>query len=288
MDFCFTKREKEKIIYPRELQVLILFQNIAYTSSKNYQKWFYNKYFIAENKVSKRERSYSLDSEIDFDECLTNRKINKSCSLETIFESYLDDFIEEYYSSLPSELIPYFEENLEYFPKKIESLSFDNSKIKYFIYQNQIFISFMFPKNISLSKNKIKIDKFLFSSTLIDIWENIKNNYSIFNFILNLISFDKIFIVSHYKNTIITDFIIYKLSRNLDITYLSILPQYFNEINFYKELDYKINYYLFSNINQNTKKFIKMEDNCSFCCGERINYRKNLKRNSIEILKFLS
>ena len=291
MNFCFTEREKEKKLFPKELEILLIFQNIAYTSSKNYQKWFYNKYFITKDKTYKRERSYSLDSEIDFDECLTNRKIDKISSLETIYESFIDDYIEDYYSPIPSEFICYFEKNLDFFPKKIESIPinfFGISKLKYFTYQNQIFISLMFPKNIVLSNEKIKIDKFYYSKTLIDFSKIFQENSNLQDFIINLNNYDEIYFVSHYKNTIFTDYIISKLTDGLKITYLSISPEYFNDDKFYQKLDSKIKFYVFSNNYLNVKNFNKIENLLVFCCGERINYRKNLKNNTIQILKLLN
>ena len=273
-----------------ELSVLLLFQNIAYTSSKNYQKWFYNRYQVRSGEITRRERSYSLDSEVDFDECFTYRNVARPLMLETIYESATDDYISNYYTPLTSELVPYFESFAPFFQPIIHSLTihFDGClKLKYFVCDDQIFLTFMLPRSHSISSNNTKLESFSFSTTLIDFWNVLESNPDSHNLINTLPQYDKVNIVSHYKNTFFTDFFIYKLisqHRPSDVQYLSILPDKLHDPKLYKFLDRQIDFTLFSEKSVPVKGYHKMDTCYDTCCTNRYNYRRNLKRHSKKML----
>ena len=273
-----------------ELSVLLIFQNIAYTSSKNYQKWFYNRYQVRSGELTRRERSYSLDSEIDFDECFTYRNVAKPMLLETIYESATDDYINNYYTPLTSELVPYFESFAPFFQPTIRSITvqFDGClKLKSFVCDDQIFLTLMLPRSHSISSITTKIGSFRFPTTLVDFWNALENNPDSHVLIDALPQYGKVNIVSHYKNTFFTDFFVYKLVsqyRPSDVRYLSILPDRFHEPKFYKFLDRQVDLTIFSERNVQVRGYHSVDTCYELCCTNRSNYRRNLKRHSKRIL----
>ncbi len=274
-----------------ELSVLLLFQNVAYTSSKNYQKWFYNRYQVRSGELARRERSYSLDSEIDFDECFTYRNaVARPLMLETIYESATDDYISNYYTPLPSELVPYFESFAPFFQPVIHSVTVQFNgclKLKYFTCDDQIFLTLMLPRSHSISSNITKLGEFSFSTTLVDFWNALETNPASYNLIDTLPQHGKVNIVSHYKNTFFTDFFAYKLvsaHRTCDVRYLSILPDKFHETKFYKLLDRRLDLTIFSERSVPVNGHHRVETCYETCCTNRCNYRRNLKRHSKRLL----
>jgi len=294
-----TYNKDNNLSIPKECMIAIIFQNIAYTSSGNYKKWFYNTYKKNNNYIQKRERRYSLDENIDFDICLTERKISKTDSMETIYENFFleNEPIYVYYLPFPQEILPFFEKYIDYFNPNIQSKKINQGKIKYFENSNKIFISFMFDKNIELSNIlfnfKIKKKIIKISKTIHDMWENIKTNPIFYNLINNLINYDEIIIISHYKNCIFTDYIIYNILQlfSINLIYCSILNPHYFPNSFYQKLDNITNFYNFGNDNKGpTKNFVEIYNNSSFICCNYTpnNYRKNLKHISIKILQNFS
>ena len=273
-----------------ELSVLLLFQNIAYTSSKNYQKWFYNRYQVRNGELTRRERSYSLDSEIDFDECFTYRNTARPLLLETIYESATDDYISNFYTPLTSDLVPYFSSFAPFFQPTIRSLTIQFNgctKLKYFTCDDQIFLTLMLPRSHSITGHSTNIGTFTFPTTLVDFWNALEQNPASRELIDTLPDYGKVNIVSHYKNTFFTDFFVYKLvsqHRVSDVRYLSLLPDKLHEPKFYKFLDRQIDLTLFSERNVSIKDYHPMEICYETCCTNRSNYRRNLKRHSKKML----
>ncbi len=273
-----------------ELSVLLLFQNIAYTSSKNYQKWFYNRYQVRSGELTRRERSYSLDSEIDFDECFTYRPAARPLMLETIYESATDDYISNYYTPLTSELLPYFESFAPFFQPSITSVTVQFSgylKLKYFKCDDQIFLTIMLPRSHSISSESTTVGAFSFSNTLIEFWDALERNPTSRDLIDTLPHYGKVNIVSHYKNTFFTDFFVYKLvsqHRASDVRYLSLLPDKLHDDKFYKLLDRQVDLVLFSERSTPIRSHYRIETCYETCCTNRSNYRRNLKRHSKRIL----
>lgn len=298
IDICSFQEDKN-IEIPKEYFIAIIFQNIAYTGSSNYKKWFYNTYKNKNNQTIKRERRYSLDENIDFDICQTERKINKTESMETIYENFFYDNepIYVYYLPFSNHILPYFEKYLDDFTSNIISKKIEKGKIKYFEKNNKVFVSFLFNKNIELSsdiynlplgKKTIKI-----SRTIQDIWEELDNHHTLLTLINELLNNEEIIFVSHYKNSIFTDYIVYHISQlfSMKLKYCSIgSTNYFPDF-FYKKLDKIVEYYHFGNYNKgNVKNYVDVNDKSTFnCCNYNPeNYRKNLKRISIKILQDFS
>ena len=273
-----------------ELSVLLLFQNIAYTSSKNYQKWFYNRYQVRNGELTRRERSYSLDSEIDFDECVTSRNVTRSLSLETIYESATDDYISNYYTPLTAELVPYFESFVPFFQPAIRSITIQFNgclKLKYFTCDDQLFLTLMLPRSHDVSNSTTKVGTFSFPTTLVDFWNALENNPTSHDLIDTLPLYGKVNIVSHYKNTFFTDYFVYKLvsqHRVSDVRYLSLLPDRLHEPKFYKFLDRQIDFTLFGEQSVPIRGYRYVETCYETCCTNRSNYRRNLKRHSKRML----
>lgn len=274
-----------------EFTVLILFQNIAYTSSKNYQKWFYNNFHKHDGDFTLRERSYSLDSEIDFDECVTARNVSRTTSLETIYESATDDYISDYYSPLPNDLLIYFNNYINFFQPLIRSITFQFSgtaKLKCFINDNQLFLSVMLPRSCDIADETHSIGTFAFSKTLTDFWNTLETNSQIFDLITTVPLYDKVNIVAHYRNTYFADFLVYKLVtkyRIANIRYLSLLPDRFHDDWLYANLDSAVDMLIFSEYSVNVKNYRKVNTCYDSCCMSRANYRRNLKQHSKKILE---
>lgn len=277
-----------------ELSVLLLFQNIAYTSSKNYQKWFYNNFqkLDSDRDFSRRDRSYSLDSEIDFDECATARNVSRTTSLETIYESATDDYISDYYSPLPSDLVTYFVSFVGYFQPTIRSIpvKIDGgiAKLKYFITDEQLFISVMLPRTCEISSDKTSICSFSFSRTLAEFWTALETNPHSYDIIMTIPLYEKVNVVAHYRNTYFADFLVYKLAtqfRTTNIRYLSLLPDMFHDDCLYMRLDTMADVTVFSEYSVDIKKHLKVNTCYDSCCMSRANYRRNLKRHSKKMLE---
>lgn len=291
-----SSRTGRKRDYAHELSVLILFQNIAYTSSKNYQKWFYNNFQKRDgtHEFSRRERSYSLDSEIDFDECFTYRNTTRSLLLETIYESTTDDYISNYYTPLTSELVPYFESFAQFFRPTISSITIQFNgclKLKYFVCDDQIFLTLMLPRSHVISSETTKVGEFRFPTTLVDFWTALENNPTSYDLIDKLPHYGKVNIVSHYKNTFFTDFFVYKLvsqHRVSDIRYLSLLPDTLHEQKLYKHLDWHVDFTLFSELSVPIRGYNRVDACYETCCTNRANYRRNLKRHSKRMLDVMA
>ena len=109
---------------PEEGIIAIIFQNIAYTPTSNYRKWFFNTYKIKSTETIKRDRRYSLHEDIDYDTCLTDRKIQKNGSIDSLFEEmYLcKEPLDIYYIPFTQQLLPIFEKYIEYFDNNILSV----------------------------------------------------------------------------------------------------------------------------------------------------------------------
>ena len=285
-NFCTYEEDKEKII-PNFCIVAILFQNIAYTSSANYKKWFYNNYYIDNHNFIKRDRSYSLDENIDFDMCLTQR--NRNSSMDTIYEEVFlgKEPLDVYYSPLTENLINLFDDYSNYFSTTIETIRLNNAKIKYFAKNNNIYITFIFKKDLKISDEKemVKIyeKNVKVSKSVLQEWQNLQNNINFINLQNEMENYEKIIIVSHYKNCIFTDFIISQLRH--EIEYIMIDPIFNYETEFYKKLNKNLDCFLFGRENICFLNFWEIKDNNTFpCCGcISLNYRKSLKKTSIFI-----
>jgi len=301
-----TTTIKPQLTLPIEGIIAILFQNIAYTSTSNYRKWFYNTYKIKSTETIKRDRRYSLHEDIDYDACMTDRymdrhmdrKIQKNGSIDSLLEEmYLcKEPLNIYYIPFTQQLLPIFDKHIEYFDNNIVSLKIPYGKIKFFEKNNLFFITFLFDKKIELSpiknipfsigKKKIYID---------EITEKILNGFfnstQISDIIKKMMMSEKTIISSHYKNCIFTDLIVYEFCQRIrnSIIYFSIAPilEYSNIL--YKKINKKLTYYLIHHENPEnmSSNYIKIYSSYESICGSCYsthNYRKNLKNISLEIL----
>jgi hypothetical protein len=283
---------------PEEGIIAIIFQNIAYTPTSNYRKWFFNTYKIKSTETVKRDRSYSLHEEIDYDTCLTDRKIEKNGSIDSLLEEiYLcKEPLNIYYIPFTQQLLPLFEKHIEYFDNNIISLKILYGKIKFFEKNNIFFITLLFDKNIELSpiknieykigKKIIYIDK-VTKSIINGVFEISQINDILHKMMIT----DKTIITAHSKNCIFTEFIIYEFCQHVraKIIYFSIAPILDNNLILYKKINKKLTYYLihYENPNNISDNFIKIySPSISICglCQEPLNYRKNLKNITLEIL----
>lgn len=303
---CEKKKQKshEPIVNPTlpiEGIVAILFQNIAYTSTSNYRKWFYNTYKIKYNETIKRERRYSFHEDIDYDECMTDRKIQKNGSIDSLFEElYLcKEPLNIYYIPFAQQLLPIFEKHVEYFDNNIISVKIPHGKIKFFEKNNIFFITCLFDKHLELSSvknNKIVIGKNILY--IDDITEEIINGFlnspTTFDILKKMLISEKTVFSAHYKNCIFADLIVYELLLRVrtPIIYFAIAPILWHNNILYKKINKKITYYLINHENPDdiSKNFIKInalyEPFCvSYCSPDSsLNFRKNLKNISLEIL----
>lgn len=283
---------------PEEGIIAIIFQNIAYTSTANYRKWFYNTYKIKYNETIKRDRRYSLHEDIDYNACLTERNIQKNGSLDSLFEEmYLcKEPLNIYYIPFTQKLLPLFEKHIEYFDNNIISIKIPYGKIKFFEKNNIFFITFLFEKTIELSH--IKNIPFSIGNKTIyidEITEKIVNEFfnisQIYDIIKKMIISEKTIISAHSKNCVITDFIVYEFCQRVrtDLIYFSITPFLENSLILYKKINKKLTYYLIHHENPEniSSNFIKIDTQSSIICGlcqSPQNYRKNLKNITLEIL----
>ena len=311
--------EKPPTTLPIEGIIAILFQNIAYTSTSNYRKWFYNTYKIKSYETIKRERRYSLHEEIDFDTCMTDhmtdrlpdrlpdRKIQKNSSIDSLLEEiYLcKEPLNIYYIPFTQKLLPIFDKHIEYFDNNIISVKVPHGKIKFFEKNNLFFITFLFDKNIELSpiknmpipigKNTIYVD--VLTETIVNGFLNIPE---ICDIIKKMMMSEKNIITAHYKNCVFVDIIVYHLRQRVrnPIVYFAISPiiEYSNIL--YRKINKKLTYYLINHVNPEniSDNFIKIDapyeqqigSYCPFCSSNDShmshNYRKNLKNITLEIL----
>jgi hypothetical protein len=295
------KSQKNKLptILPEEGIIAIIFQNIAYTPTSNYRKWFFNTYKIKSTETVKRDRSYSLHEEIDYDTCLTDRKIEKNGSLDSLLEEiYLcKEPLNIYYIPFTQKLLPLFERHIKYFDNNILSIKIPYGKIKLFEKNNIFFLTFLFDKTIEISS--IKNIKYQVGKKIIYIDEitnsiilGVLNIPQICDIIQKMMMSDKIIISAHSKNCIFTDLIVYEFSERIrtEIIYFSIAPILDNNQILYKKINKELTYYLihYENPNNICDNFIKIDSPpsgsmCGFC-QEPPNFRKNLKNISLEIL----
>jgi len=310
---------KLPITLPIEGIVAILFQNIAYTSTSNYRKWFYNTYKVKSYETIKKERRYSLHEEIDFDTCITDRmedrmpdhmlarKIQKNSSIDSLLEEmYLcKEPLNIYYIPFTQQLLPIFDKHIEYFDNNIISIKIPHGKIKFFEKNNIFFITFLFDKNLKLSSiknNPITIGK---KTIYIDILtEKIVNGFlnipEICDIIKKMMMSEKNIISAHYKNCVFVDLIVYHLRQRIrnPIIYFAISPIFEHDHILYRKINKKLTYYLINHVNPENifDNFIKIDapyephigSYCSFCSSNSSdgpnNYRKNLKNITLEIL----
>jgi hypothetical protein len=284
-------------ILPEEGIIAIIFQNIAYTPTSNYRKWFFNSYKIKSTETIKRDRRYSLHEDMDYDTCLTERKIQKNGSIDSLLEEmYLcKEPLDIYYIPFPHQLLPLFEKHIEYFDNNILSIKIPNGKIKLFEKNNIFFITFLFDKSIEISP--IKNIKYQVGKKIIYIDEitnsiilGVFNIPKIFDIIEKMMISEKIIITAHSKNCVFTDLIIYEFTERIknEFVYFSISPVLENDPILYKKINKKLTYYLIHYENLNiSNNFIKIDTPfISICklCKEPQNYRKDLKNITLEIL----
>lgn len=293
-----SPREYTYPILPEEGIIAIIFQNIAYTPTSNYRKWFFNTYKIKSTETIKRDRSYSIHEEIDYDTCLTDRKIEKNGSIDSLLEEiYLcKEPLNIYYIPFTQQLLPLFDKYIEYFDNNIISLKILHGKIKFFEKNNIFFITFLFDKNIEISskknikykvgKNIIYIDEITNS-----IVQGVFNIPQIYDILHKIMICEKTIISAHSKNCIFTEIIIYEFSQRVraDIMYFSISPILNHNQILYKKINKKFTYYLihYENPNNISDNFIKIYSPLSSICSmcqEPQNYRKNLKNITLEVL----
>jgi len=295
-----TKEEPKKFKPPILLEegiIAIIFQNIAYTPTSNYRKWFFNTYKIKSTETIKRDRRYSLHEEIDYDEALTDRKIQKNGSIDSLLEEmYLcKEPLDIYYIPFAHQLIPIFERHIEYFDNNILSVKIPFGKIKFFEKNNIFFITFLFDKTIELSNLKnieYKISKkIIYIDNITDkIINGFLNIPEIFDILKKMMMCEKTIISAHSRNCIFTDFIVYEISQRVrtDIAYYAIAPILENNPILYKKINKKLTYYLIHHENPNiSSNFIKIYSPTSLICGlcqTSQNYRKNLKNITLEVL----
>lgn len=283
---------------PEDGIIAIIFQNIAYTPTSNYRKWFFNTYKIKSTETIKRDRRYSLHEEIDYDTCLTERNLQKNGSIDSLLEEmYLcKEPLDIYYIPFSYQLLPLFEKHIEFFDNNILSIKIPNGKIKFFEKNNIFFITFLFDKTIqissvknieySLGKKSIYIDEVTNS-----IINNSLNIPEIFDIFRKMMMSEKIIISAHSKNCIFTDFIVYEFCQRVrtDLIYFAISPLLENNPILYKKINKKLTYYLIHHENPNyiSSNFIKIDappSRLCVLCQEPQNYRKNLKNITLEIL----
>ena len=293
-----SPKNKLPVILPEEGIISIIFQNIAYTPTSNYRKWFFNTYKIKSTETVKRDRSYSLHEEIDYDTCLIDRNIQKNGSLDSLLEEmYLcKEPLNIYYIPFTQQLLPLFDKYIEYFDNNILSLKVHCGKIKFFEKNNIFFITFLFDKTIEISpiKNIIyQVGKKIFY--IDEITNRIINGVfsipQICDIIQKMMISEKTIISSHSKNCIFTDIIVYEFCQRVrtEILYFSIAPILEHSLILYKKINKKLTYYLIHHENPNniSDNFIKIYESSGSICGfcqEPQNYRKNLKNISLEIL----
>jgi len=283
---------------PEEGIIAIIFQNIAYTPTSNYRKWFFNTYKIKSTEIVKRDRSYSIHEEIDYDTCLTDRKIEKNSSLDSLLEEmYLcKEPLNIYYIPFTQQILPLFEKYIDYFDNNILSIKIPYGKIKFFEKNNIFFITFLFDKTIEISyikniryqvgKKVIFIDE-LTNSIILGVL-NIPQFYDI---IKKILISEKTIISAHSKNCIFTDLIVYEISERVrsELIYFSIAPILDNNPILYKKINKELTYYLIHHENPDniSDNFIKIKDTTISICGicqKSQNYRKNLKGITLEVL----
>lgn len=285
-------------ILPEEGIIAIIFQNIAYTPTSNYRKWFFNTYKIKSNETIKRDRRYSIHDEIDYDTCLTERNLQKNGSIDSLLEEmYLcKEPLDIYYIPFPHQLLPLFEKHIEYFDNNIISIKIPYGKIKFFEKNNIFFITFLFDKTIEL--NPLKNIRYQIGKKIIYIDEitnsiilGVFNTPQIMDIFQKIMMSHKTIISSHSKNCIFTDLIVYEFSERIiyGLIYISIAPILENSPILYKKINKKLTYYLinYDNPNNISNNFIKIDSpSLSMCglCRETQNYRKNLKNITLEIL----
>jgi hypothetical protein len=304
LSLCCKNNTKESPRYyytstlPEEGIIAIIFQNIAYTPTSNYRKWFFNTYKIKSNETIKRDRSYSLHEEIDYDECLTERNLQKNGSIDSLLEEmYLcKEPLDIYYIPFPHQLLPLFETHIEYFDNNILSVKIPHGKIKFFEKNRLFFITFLFDKTIEFSliknipyeigKKIIYIDEI--TNTII---MGVFNIPKITDILRKMMMSEKTIISAHSKNCIFTDIIVYEFCKRIrtDILYFSISPILENSRILYKKINKKLTYYLihYENPNNISSNFIKIDSPMGRSCGlcqDPPNYRKNLKNITMEIL----
>ena len=291
------KKSKPPIL-PEEGIITIIFQNIAYTPTSNYRKWFFNTYKIKSTETIKRDRRYSLHEEMDYDTCLTERNLQKNGSIDSLLEEmYLcKEPLDIYYIPFPRQLLPLFEKHIEYFDNNILSVKIPHGKIKFFEKNSIFFITFLFDKTIELSSVKnIRYqigNKIIYIDEITDkIISGCMNIPEIFDILKKMMISEKTIISAHSKNCVFTDFIVYEFSQRVrtDLAYFAISPILENSPVLYKKINKKLTYYLIHHENPNniSSNFIKINSLHSRLCGlcqESQNYRKNLKNITLEIL----
>ncbi len=296
-----TKKSPRKIqpsTLPEEGIIAIIFQNIAYTPTSNYRKWFFNTYKIKSNETVKRDRSYSIHEEIDYDTCLTDRKIEKNGSIDSLLEEmYLcKEPLNIYYIPFTQQILPLFDKYIEYFDNNILSIKIPHGKIKFFEKNNIFFITFLFNKTIEISY--IKNIRYQIGKKLIFIDEitnsiilGVLNIPQFYDIMQKMMISDKIIISAHSKNCIFTDLIVYEFSERIknEILYFSIDPVLDNNPILYKKINKELTYYLIHHENPNniSDNFIKINRSTSSICGicqEPQNFRKSLKNITLDIL----
>jgi len=291
------KKSKPPILSEEGI-ISIIFQNIAYTPTSNYRKWFFNTYKIKSYETIKRDRRYSLHEDIDYDTCLTERNLQKNGSIDSLLEEmYLcKEPLDIYYIPFPHQLLPLFEKHIEYFDNNILSVKIPHGKIKFFEKNSIFFITFLFDKTIEL--NSVKNIRYQIGNKIIYIDEitnsiilGVFNAPQIMDILQKIMISNKTIISSHSKNCIFTDLIVYEFSERIlsGIIYISIAPILENSPILYKKINKKLTYYLIHHENPNniSSNFIKINSPSGRLCGlcqEPQNYRKNLKNITLEIL----
>lgn len=246
----------------------LLFLNIAYTSSRNYKLWFSRNYF---NVMEPRERTTSLNYDIDFDICSTERK---NYSMESIYETYAEENF--YYCPFPTYLFNYFIKNIDNFDNEIHNIYFDfhgKTKCKYMKKDDNIYITFIFSKD--LFKKNIK-------KMLEDFWNIIQNNNDLFHTLFQLNKYHSIYICGHHYNSTFTDYLAYKLQTiyNSKIFCISVKNQYPEQYLCNIE-----NMIYINNKKLNINNSIVIQDECDMCCTKgNFSYRKDLKTLTYDIL----
>jgi len=292
-----SKKNKPSIL-PEEGIIAIIFQNIAYTPTSNYRKWFFNTYKIKSTETVKRERRYSIHEEIDYDTCLTDRKIEKNGSLDSLLEEmYLcKEPLNIYYIPFTQQLLPLFEKHIEYFDNNILSIKIPYGKIKLFEKKNIFFLTFLFDKTVEISS--IKNIRYQVGKKIIYIDEitnsiiiGVLNIPQICDIMQKMMISEKTIISAHSKNCIFADIIVYEFSERIktELIYFSIDPILDNNPILYKKINKELTYYLIHHENPNniSDNFIKIDApavSMYSLCQKPPNFRKNLKNISLEIL----
>ena len=293
-----SPRKSKPTTLSEEGIIAIIFLNIAYTPTSNYRKWFFNTYKIKSTETIKRDRRYSLHEDIDYDTCLTDRKIQKNGSIDSLFEEmYLcKEPLDIYYIPFTHQLLPLFDKKIEYFDNNIMSVKIPHGKIKFFEKNNLFFITFLFDKTIELSSVKnIRYQvgkKIIYIDEITDsIILGVLNISQIYDILKKMMMSEKTIISAHSKNCVFTDLIIYEFSERIrtDLIYFAIAPVLENSPILYKKINKKLTYYLIHHENPNniSSNFIKIDAQPSLICSlcyPLPNFRKNLKNISLEIL----